>query len=288
MRDYLKLHLVILLWGFTAVLGNLIDISPTQLVLIRSLLATLLLVALLRRRAMIPGRLAVALIANGMLLGLHWVLFFLAVKIASVSICMIGVATVSFWTALLEPMLNRKVRLQRVNVVLGLVVIAAVYLIYRSETEFHLGLIVAVLAAVLACLFSIFNGRLAGSTGETVIVMYEMAGAAILCVVGLAIAPLLGIELASDRMLPTPVEWIYLAILVLVCTIFAYWVYVELLRRMSVFTINFANNMEPIYGITFGAIFFGDLQHVGTAFYAGAVLIFAAVLVQPWLAKRFP
>ena len=145
MRDYLKLHLVILLWGFTAVLGNLIDLSATQVVLYRSTLAAAILFAVLPRRAIIPRRLAVALVINGMILGFHWVMFFLAVKIANVSICMIGMATISFWTALLEPILVRKVRFQWVNLLLGCVVVVAVYWIFRTETQFHYGLLVALI-----------------------------------------------------------------------------------------------------------------------------------------------
>src|SRR6056297_1932618 len=143
MRDYLKLHVVILLWGGTAALGNLIEVSAIQVALYRSLLATLILFLLYPRDARLSGRQIAAVVGNGMLLGLHWMLFFLAVKVANVSICMIGMATVAFWTSLLEPLLVRSCRFQWINLFLGLLVIFAVYLIYRSETEFHYGLSVA-------------------------------------------------------------------------------------------------------------------------------------------------
>ena len=80
-------------------------------------------------------------------------------------------------------------------------------------------------------------------------------------------------------------EWLWFAILVLVGTILAYQMYVQLLRRLSVFTINFANNLEPVYGITLGAIFFGDHRFLGSGFYAGTAIILAAVVAQPWLMK---
>lgn len=290
LRDYLKLHFVILLWGFTAVLGKLIELNATQVVLYRSFASAAILFLAFAGRATVSRRLKIALVVNGMVLGSHWMMFFLAVKIANVSICMIGMATISFWTALLEPLLIRSVRFQWINLVLGCVVIAAVYWIYRSETEFHYGLIVALIGAVLATIFSIVNGLFAGKVDERSIVMYEMGGAALFCGGALFCGEALtGTLLPADqfgvqRWLPTWAEWFWLAILVLGGTILAYHMYVELLRRLSVFTINFANNLEPVYGISLGALFFGDHQFLGSGFYTGTAVILASVIVQPWLA----
>jgi len=281
--DFLKLHLVVWLWGFTAVLGNLIDLSATQVVFYRSTLATLILCAVLRERCRIAPKVVCQLVASGMLLGLHWVLFFTAVKMANVSICMVGMATVSFWTALLEPLLTRRRSFRWINFALGMVVIVAVYWIFQTEAEFQSGLFVALAGALVACVFSIVNGMLSSRTDNRVIVMYEMAGAALFCAAALVFPPWWGVSLASPRWVPDIWEWIWMAILVLVCTIYAYEMYVDLLRRLSVFTINFANNLEPVYGIVLGAIFFGDHQHFGPQFYIGAALVAVSVLVQPRL-----
>lgn len=285
MNDYIKLHVVILLWGFTAILGNLIDLSATQLVMLRALAATTILFAAIPSRALIPKRMAVALIANGMILGFHWMMFFLAVKIANVSICMIGMATISFWTALLEPIMIRKVRFQWVNLLLGGVVIAAVYWIFQSESEFHLGLLIALCGALLATIFSIINGLFAGKVNEQSIVIYEMAGAALFCGLALLLGESMGFHLGSDRWLPVGWEWLWFALLVFAGTILAYQMYVQLLRRLSVFTINFANNLEPVYGIMLGALFFGDHRFLGSGYYAGTAIIIAAVIAQPLLAR---
>ncbi len=286
MRDYLKLHLVILLWGLTAVLGKSIDMSATQVVLIRSVVASAILFAVFPDRAVIPRKQMVALVATGFLLGFHCMMFFLSVKIANVSICMIGAATIAFWTALLEPLLVRKVKFQWTNLLLGCAVILAVYWIYHNETQFHHGLLVALVAAVLATLFSIANGLFAGKIDEQSVVMYELAGAAIFCSAAVVVGNVFGWELVSDRWLPTPKECIWFAVLILGGTILAYQMYVELLRRLSVFTINFANNLEPVYGITLGAIVFGDHRLLGADFYWGTAVILAVVILQPLLTRR--
>ncbi|MEL6110456.1 MAG: EamA family transporter [Planctomycetota bacterium] len=283
--DFLKLHLVIFLWGLTAAIGKEIDLSATQLVLIRSFLAAGLLSVLLDSRARISPKLALALAANGALLGLHWVLFFLAVKIANVSICMVGMATVSFWTALLEPLMIRKRRFKWVQFALGAVVIGGVYLIYQTESQFHTGIFVALMAAIAATVFSIINGQLSHRADDDVIVMYEMAGSAAFCGSAILVAPLFATDLSSDRWWLTLEEWGWLTFLVVVCTVFAYRLYVSLLERLSVYTINFANNLEPIYGIVIGAIFYHDHANVGWGFYTGTAAIVAAVILQPRLAR---
>ena len=110
-RDYAKLHFVVILWGFTAILGGLIELESPVLVFYRVGLAAILL-AILIRIIKAPGANSrkgqIQMLANGLLLGTHWTLFFLAVKIANVSVCMIGMATTSLWTAILEPMLVKE------------------------------------------------------------------------------------------------------------------------------------------------------------------------------------
>jgi drug/metabolite transporter (DMT)-like permease len=284
--DYFKLHFVIVLWGLTAVLGNLVDLSATQLVFYRSGLAAIVLAAVLRLRLKVSPRDAVMLFGNGMILGGHWILFFLAVKISSVSVCMIGMATVSFWTALLEPMLNARVAFKPINLMLGLIAACGVGLIYGSQPQFHAGIVVAVVSAWLACLFSIFNGRLFHRAPANVVVTYQMAGSALLCAIGLVISKARGWNLASEPWVPPEAQWIWITILVLVCTIYAYRVYVALLQRLSVFTINFANNLEPVYGIALGALLFQDHQDLTVSFYVGAAVIILSVMAQPWLSRQ--
>ncbi|MEO1614745.1 MAG: EamA family transporter [Planctomycetota bacterium] len=285
MRDYLQLHFVIVLWGITAVLGNWIELSATQVVFYRSVAASVILFAVLGTSPSISRKAKWGLIGNGMILGFHWVMFFLSVKIANVSICMIGMATISFWTAIMEPMINRKCRFEWINAVLGCAIIFAVYLIFRTETQFHYGFIMAIVGAILATLFSIFNGMLADEADPQEIVMWEMFGSAIFCGGALLFAPLFGIDLGSDRWIPNARECLWMAILVLACTLLAYRMYIQLLSRLSVFTINFANNLEPVYGITLGIIFFGDHKMLGSGFFIGGSIILITVIVQPMISR---
>ncbi|MEM6472177.1 MAG: DMT family transporter [Planctomycetota bacterium] len=285
MRDFLQLHCVIALWGFTAVLGVMIELSATQLVFYRSAAASLILFAFLGNSPDISRGTKWGLFGNGAILGFHWIMFFIAVKIANVSICMIGMATISFWTAIFEPLLNRKCRFEWLNAVLGCVIVYAVFLIFHTESAFHRGLAVAIVGAILATLFSIFNGMLSDHADSQEIVMWEMFGAAVFCALAMLVMPIFDVNLASNRWWPTLQEWFWMTILVLACTLLAYRMYVQLLSSLSVFTINFANNLEPVYGISLGVLFFSDHETLGSGFYTGGAIILVTVVLQPLMAR---
>lgn len=285
-RDYLKLHFLVFLWGFTGVLGELIDLPSIELVFYRCLLASVTLGVMLRRKLNVPFRRAVVMFATGGIIGLHWVLFFLAVKVANVSVCMVGAATVSLWTALLEPLMLRGRVIRRMDLVFGVLVIGAVALIFQSETQYALGFTIAIGAAIAAATFSIINGVFVKHTPHRVITWYELTGACVFCAICL---PLSARWLSEGRgldLVPGPMDWIWLIVLAEVCTVYAYSEYISLLKKMSVFTVNFANNLEPVYGIILGGVILGDYQHLGVGFYVGAALIALLVLAYTGMSRR--
>lgn len=282
-RDFLKLHFIIILWGFTAVLGKLIDLPSVELVALRTGIAAIALLLIQRRRARVPLRDAIIFILTGTIIGVHWLLFFLSVKVANVSICMIGMATISLWTALLEPLMIRKRKIRGIDVLFGLIMIGAVYLVFRSELEYSAGAMIAIGSAIAATVFSIINGTFARRFHHRTIALYEMAGACLICSALIPIS-----EWFTGATPPAAGEFrtddlIWLLVLALVCTVYAFSAYVELLNRLSVFTVNFANNLEPVYGIILGAIILKDYEHLGVGFYGGAVIILAAVIAYPLL-----
>ncbi|MEC9042386.1 MAG: EamA family transporter, partial [Verrucomicrobiota bacterium] len=161
-RDYSKLHLVVILWGFTAILGKLIDLDSPVLVFYRvgaSALILAIIISLLKIKKVDNKSSRLKMIANGLLLGTHWTLFFLAVKIANVSVCMIGMATTSLWTAILEPLIIKERSFKRYEFGLGAIMIAAIMLITGGDFNYYLGLIIAIISAGIGTLFSIINSK---------------------------------------------------------------------------------------------------------------------------------
>ena len=162
LRDYLKLHFIVLLWGFTAILGKLLTVPPVELVFWRTLLAAAGLAVLLVARGQqwrIPAGQMLRLLGVGALVAVHWITFFLAARLSSVSVCLAGLATLALWTSLLEPLLLWR-RVRGYEVGLGLITMVGLYLVSQAELDQLLGLGVAVVSAGLSALFSVLNAKL--------------------------------------------------------------------------------------------------------------------------------
>jgi len=288
-KDYLQLHFIVLLWGFTAILGKLITIPAVELVFYRTLLAAFFLWMLLflRRRQFTIGRQEILkTTATGLLIAAHWILFFVSARIATVSICLVGMSTVALWTSILEPIMTGKA-FKWYEVVLGLVVIIGLYIIFHFEFDHALGLLLAVVSAILAAVFTILNAGFTRKHNPYMITFYEMFGA---CVGTALFFPVYSNYLSESgvlRLTPTALDWLFLLILALACTVYAYSVSVELMKRISAFMMNLTINLEPVYGIILAVIIFGDQERMTSGFYLGAAMILVCVLAYPLLNKFF-
>jgi drug/metabolite transporter (DMT)-like permease len=286
LKDYLQLHFIILILGFTAILGTLISIHSVSTVFFRTSIATIGIYFFLKARKVdlsITSTAKVKLLAVGFLISLHWFLFFFAAKISTVAICLAGFSTGSLWTSFIEPFwYKRKIRIY--EVILGLVVIGGLYLIFLSEVNHIWGLLLGMLAAMLSALFSVINSTLTQRYPSSLITFYEMMGAAITSFVPLVILAL-NHTLSLDMIIPQGLDWLWLAILSLVCTVYAFTATVDLLYKFSAFTFNLALNLEPIYGIVFAYCIFGEKEQMTQGFYWGAAIILASVLVYPLFSR---
>lgn len=290
--DYLQLHFIVLIWGFTAILGKLLaPLDASAVVLFRTLLAVLGMGAVLVGRKQsfaINPHDRWRLLATGGIIGLHWVLFFLAARLANVSVCLAGMATSSLWASVLEPLILRR-RVRPVEVLLGGVVMAGLYLIFRFEFDKVVGLTVAVISAMLSSLFTVINSRFTQRYDALVISFYEMIGAtagALLLWLGTQLtAPMA--TTGQVQFIPETVEqWLWLLILSLVCTVYAYTIGIKLLRKFTPYMAVLTVNLEPVYGILLAVLIFGDTERMTLGFYGGTLVILAAVLLYPFLHNR--
>jgi drug/metabolite transporter (DMT)-like permease len=287
--DYLKLHFIVFLWGFSAILGKLVSIPAMEMVFYRSILAAIgmgiVMMATKGTFHVTKPQLA-RLILIGFIVAFHWVAFFGSARVANVSVSLVGFATNSLWAALLEPWFNRS-RIKKFELMLGLVVLLGLYIIFSFDFEYKLGLFLGVVAGFTSALFSVFNARMVRSVPSHTITFYEMTGA----FVGLAIFfPVYKISWAPGGVLhlvPSTMDWIYIGLLAAVCSVYAYSTAVELMKKISVFMIQLALNLEPIYGIAMAVLIFGSEEKMGANFYVGALIIMAAVVLYPVFKKRY-
>jgi drug/metabolite transporter (DMT)-like permease len=282
MRDYLKLHLVVVAWGFTAILGKLIDMPPVEMLVWRTVLAALgfWLVARWQKVSLqLTAAQAGRMLLLGGLLGAHWILFFISARLSTASVCLAAMPTAMVWCSLIEPWINGTRRWRPLELIVGAVIVGAVWLIYEVEFRYWLGFSVGLAAAVLAAIFAVISKQIVARSHYAVLGTYQMSGAAIVSLIG---------WLWLEKAHVTTPGWddvLWLLILASICTVWAYAGYMEVLRRLSMFTVNVIYNMEPIYGILLAALVFGSDEFMSSGFYLGAAIIIGSVLLVPWLEK---
>ena len=286
MRDQIQLHLVILSWGITAILGKLISLPPLDLVIWRTFLAALgfyVVARLLRVNIWVGRGDILSFLGLGWIIGWHWILFFLSARMSTASVCLAALPTMMIFCSLLEPLVERGRRWSPVELATGLVICGAVWMIYQVEFHHWKGFTVALISVFLAAWFALGNKRLAHRQHVAVSMGWQMAGGFVACVI---IRPLLAEDGGLLPTLPKPGDWGWLLVLALVCTVASYSALADILRRLSVFTVNVAYNMEPLYGIILAALVFGETERMSPGFYVAAGIILCSVFVMPFWARK--
>lgn len=281
-KDYLMLHFIVLIWGFTAILGLLISIPSLEIVFYRTMIATVILgLAFLWRKTSIrvPKKELSKIVLTGFVISLHWLLFFWAARVSTASVCLAGMATTSLWTAFLEPLVNKK-KVKGFEIFLGLLVIGGLYVIFRFELNYWLGLVMAVASAFLSAVFTVINGRLTKRHSPYILTFYEMLGAFVFSAL---LLPFYTYFFAEDglQLVPSAMDWLWLLLLGGVCTVYAFSVSVELMRRITAFAVNLTINLEPVYGIILAVLIFGEKEQMTGGFYLGTLIILLSVLIYP-------
>lgn len=266
------------IWGFTAVLGALISIGATALVWYRMLIASLVIFVYIKIKGIslkAKGKTLLGLAGVGVLIALHWLTFFGAVKIANVSITLAMMSTGAFFTSILEPIFYKR-KFIWYELVFGLLVIGGLYLIFEVETRYTEGIIVALISALLAALFTLFNGKYAKKHDSVMISFYELLTGALFITVFLAVTNRFDASFFQVQ----ETDWIYLIILATVCTAYAFIASVKVMKHLTPYTIMLTTNMEPVYGIILAFLILGDAEQMNTGFYFGAILILLTVILN--------
>ncbi|MEL6636555.1 MAG: EamA family transporter [Bacteroidota bacterium] len=286
-RAYLELHFAVFLFGFTAILGDLISLAATTLVWWRVLLTSISLLFLIRggrQLGALPRSLILQYMGIGVLVGLHWITFFGAIKYSNASVCLVCMATTSFFTALLEPLLLRQPT-RAYEILLGLLIIPGMALIVRSlDWSMLTGVGLGLLSALLASLFAILNKKLVDRADPLSITFLELSSAWLFISF---LLPLLYYQNPDLPFWPRDWDWGYLLILALLCTTLAYVLALRSLQHLSAFAANLTVNLEPVYGIVLAIFLLQDNKELNPNFYGGGLIILIAVFSYPLLKSRF-
>ncbi|MDP3516032.1 MAG: DMT family transporter [Pseudohongiella sp.] len=297
-KAWLQIHLCVVLWGFTAILGKLITLDALPLVLWRMALVAailLLLPSVLRSLRNLPLRLIGIYTGIGILVTLHWLTFYGAIRLSNASVAVTCIATVPVFLAILEPILAGR-RFQPSELLLGLMVLPGIVLVVGGTPEdMNAGIIMGLVSAMFVALFAALNKRYVLKADALTVTAIEMAaGAVMLIIIGVLYQLLPGlpmvagiVESPSDLFaFPQGNDLIWLLILALGCTLLPFALSLVALRQLSAYASSLAINLEPLYAIALAIVLLGEQQEVSAGFYMGAALIVAVVLIYPWWSRR--
>ena len=276
--NYLHLHFIVFIWGFTAVIGALISIDALPLVWYRMMIASLLIlgwIAYKKHSLRFKPKTITAFALAGLIIALHWVTFFEAIKVGNVSITLAIMSTGAFFTSFLEPLFYKR-KIIFYEVFFGLIVIIGLYVIFQVEGDYFSGILLALTSAFLSALFSVINGKLVQNRNASVISLYELSFGTLFLTLLLVIK---GDFTTNFFMLPA-IDWVYLFILASICTAYAFIASLHVMKWISPYTVMLTINMEPVYGILLALWILGDAEHMSATFYYGAAIILLTVIAN--------
>lgn len=283
--NYFLLHFIVFIWGWTAILGKGIELPAFQLVWLRMpiALAGIFLFMIIRRQRLYASvKNLKVYFGIGLIVALHWITFYGAIKVSNVSVTLACFSTGSLFSAFIEPVFfKRKIRLY--EIVLGLLVVAALVLIFSVETQYVWGMILGILAALTSSLMGVFNGMLVrnGHSGPLVS-LYEMTGGFL----GLSIYVLLFRPWDGGLFTMTTTDFWLLLVLGIACTSVPFLISLHVLKTISPYTVSLTLNLETLYGIVFAYFIFHEDKQLTTTFYVGSGIILSTIFLNGWIKYR--
>lgn len=285
---FLQVHIAVILFGFTAILGDFIQLPAVMIVWWRVFITSVSLLFFTRfGRSLIalPKKQLMTYAFIGMLIGLHWICFYGSVKLANASVCLICMSTTSLFTSLLEPLLLRT-RLNKTELMLAVIIVPSMFLIVSNlDSAYFAGVVVGLASAFLAAVFSILNKKNITQTDPFTISLIELSSAWGMISILLVFLWLFGA--APDTFMPPSLnDWGALLILALACTTLAHVLTLKALKHISAYAANLIINLEPVYGILLAIVLLGEHKELHSSFYIGACCILAAVVSYPFIISR--
>lgn len=280
----LRLHFIVFLWGFTAILGKLILAEAQVLVFYRMLFAAIFLylyIRLIKKESIkVSKNLLLQLVAIGSVMAFHWLFFFQSIKVSNVSIALSCLSLSTLFASLIEPLVYRR-KADWVEVVIGLIIVVCISMIFNAELKYKEGIIYGILCAFCGTIFSVFNGKIFGKTSSGNIIFYEIAGGWLI----ISLFFLFTGQISSVR----EISYTDIALVLLLASVFtAYPMFesVKLMKFISPFTLILTVNLEPVYGIILAFFIFGASEHMSPVFYIASFVMIASIVVNGIIKSR--
>lgn len=277
-KHFLLLHFIVFIWGWSPILGKLISVQAFQLVWFRmfiTLIAIGVYLAVIKQQLKVSPKVFLKLVGIGAVIAFHWFCFYHAIKVSNVSITLVAFSTGALFTSVIEPVFfKRKVLIY--EIVFGLLIVAAIIMIFNVETHYALGMVFGMLAALTSSLFTVWNGLMVRTVPSPVITIYELGGGFI----ALSVYLLATGTFSESFFTISGHDWMWLSILAIVGTAFPFVASTNLLKKISPFTVSLTVNLETVYGIIFAFFIWRKDEQMTLTFYIGALIILATIFAN--------
>ena len=278
-KNQLHLHFLVFIAGFTAILGELISLEAIPLVWYRMLIAGVLMFGFIKIKKIslvVPFRIILKFFLAGIVIALHWITFFAAIKVSNISITLAMFSTGAFFASLIEPIFYKR-KIIPYEIIFGLLVIAGVFMIMQTEIKYLLGICLGITSALFSSLFAVINGKFVAHHNASTISFYEFISGVFFISLYIAFSNH-GFDASFFKLSIN--DWLYLGILASVCTAYAFIASVYVMRYITPYSVVLTYNLEPIYGIFLALLFFPQTEVMPPVFYIGAALIICTVLMN--------
>jgi len=282
-KHFVLLHVIVFIWGFSPILGRYITANAWQLVWFRILITIgvmFIYLKLTKADFRVSKRHFWQLCGVGLIIMVHWLAFYGAIKVSNVSVTMVAFSTGTLFSAIIEPLFFKR-RVRFYEVIIGLIIIGAIAMIFSIETEYWLGITLGIFAAFTSSLFGVFNSLLARQVKSGIISFYELSAA----LVGLTLFVILNGTFNEQFFVLDRPSIVGLLLLSLVCTVFPFITSVDLSKHISPYTIVLTVNLETVYGIIWAILFFSENKEVDPSFYLGVCIILLAIFLNSYLRR---
>jgi len=281
-KAFLQLHAAVFLAGFTGILGRLISLNEGMIVWYRLLFtaATMwILFSLMKRLERIALADIFRIAGVGFIAAMHWVTFYGSIKYSNVSVSLVCFSSIGFFTALFEPLILRK-RIKWIELLLGLITLSGIYIIFHFDTQYKTGIILGLISAVLASLFPIFNREFLKRINVETMLTWQQTGGFLLLSV---LLPFYLQQFPAPQFIPGWEDIGWLLVLSWFCSVVAFQLSGNALKRLSAFTVNLTFNLEPVYGIILAFMVYKENQFLSKWFFVGFGIIAVALIIHIYL-----
>ena len=280
-KHQLLLHFIVLIWGFSPILGRFITCSTMQLVWFRILFTLLLItgyIVITKTKLKVSPKNLLKLAIIGVIIAIHWLCFYGAIKVSNVSVTMAAFSTGTLFTAITEPFILRR-KILWYEILIGLIIIGAICMIFSVEFTYWQGIVLGILAALTASVFSVLNSLMVKEVNSTAISYIELWFG----LIGLSIYLTCTKGFNADFFVLNNQAILGLVLLAGICTAFPFIASVNLMKHLSPYTITLTVNLETVYGIILAIIIYEENKELSLTFYAGVLVILFSVFFNAWL-----